>query len=121
VPDAASREFRNALPTGPHSDPTPFVPGGELQNACNTKLVMPTDITGQSGVVIKQSTNISLTGCAAAKPTDQASQEDDRAHEADRRHAGGRRGGHRCGCSDPAARTGAQRPHERNKGRGAVL
>ena len=30
---------------------------------------MPTGITGQSGGVIKQSTNIPLTGCAAAKPT----------------------------------------------------
>jgi hypothetical protein len=30
---------------------------------------MPTTITGQNGVLLKQSTRISVTGCAKAKPT----------------------------------------------------
>ena len=36
-------------------------------NLCKGTLVMPTEMTGQNGLVVKQSTKISVTGCPKAK------------------------------------------------------
>src|SRR5439155_15721760 len=60
--------FEAVLPAGPHSALTIFVPGAEQYNLCNTSLVMPTEITGQNGAVIRKNTQIALIGCTA-KPS----------------------------------------------------
>jgi hypothetical protein len=66
VPDAPVSTFETVLPAGPHSALTIFVPGTEQYNLCNTPLLMPTEITGQNGAVIKKTTHIALTGCPAS-------------------------------------------------------
>ena len=45
------------LPEGPHSALA------ALGNLCTQSLTMPTTITGQNGAVIKQNTQIAVTGC----------------------------------------------------------
>ena len=67
VPDAPVSTFETVLPAGPHSALAPFAPGAEQYNLCGTSLVMPTEITGQNGAVIKKNTHIAVTGCAATK------------------------------------------------------
>ncbi len=62
VPDAPVSSFELDVPEGPHS--ALVAPSGNL---CGQQLVMPTTITGQNGVVVKQNTTISITGCAATK------------------------------------------------------
>jgi hypothetical protein len=69
VPDAPVSTFETVLPAGPHSALAPFAPGAEQYNLCGTSLVMPTEITGQNGAVIKKNTHIAVTGCAAGKPS----------------------------------------------------
>jgi hypothetical protein len=69
VPDAPVSTFETVLPAGPHSALTIFAPGRDHYSACSTTLLMPTEITGQNGAVIKQNTRIKVTGCTtAAKP-----------------------------------------------------
>ena len=63
VPDAPVASFEAILPEGPHSALTTDIPAKEKYSLCKTKLVMPTVITGQNGVVIKQSTNVAVAGC----------------------------------------------------------
>jgi hypothetical protein len=70
APDAPFTTFETFLPTGPHSALTAFVPAGRHFNVCGTPLPMPTEITGQNGAVIRQTTNIVVSGCAAShRPT----------------------------------------------------
>lgn len=71
APDAPLTRFEAILPAGPHSALTAIVPASQHYNLCNTKLAMPTEIAGQNGALIKQTTAIVPTGCprAAAKPT----------------------------------------------------
>jgi hypothetical protein len=64
VPDAPVSTFETVLPAGPHSALTIFVPGAEQYNLCHTTLLMPTEMTGQNGAVIKKTTDIGLIGCA---------------------------------------------------------
>jgi hypothetical protein len=63
VPDAPVTTFETVLPEGPHSVLTSNVPDSKKFSLCGTKLVMPTTITGQNGVVIQQQTNIPVGGC----------------------------------------------------------
>jgi hypothetical protein len=63
VPDAPVETFETVLPAGPHSALTANVPESENFNLCKTPLDMPTEITGQNGTVLKQTTKIALTGC----------------------------------------------------------
>jgi hypothetical protein len=58
VPDQPVTSFELTLPQGPNSA---LAANGNL---CKTKLKMPTAFTAQNGAVIKQSTPISVTGCA---------------------------------------------------------
>jgi uncharacterized repeat protein (TIGR01451 family) len=62
VPDAPVSTFETVLPAGPHSALAGLAPDGGY-NLCNTTLLMPTEITGQNGAVIKQNTHIKVTGC----------------------------------------------------------
>ena len=61
VPDVPITSFELKLPEGPFSA---LAANGNL---CTTKLAMPTAFTGQNGAVLKQSTPISVTGCAKHK------------------------------------------------------
>jgi hypothetical protein len=62
VPDAPIESFEAVLPEGPHSALGAYLPGGGY-DLCESKLTMPTTITGQNGVVISQTTKIAATGC----------------------------------------------------------
>jgi hypothetical protein len=67
VPDAPINTFETVLPEGPHSALTSNVAESKHFSLCGAKLVMPTTITGQNGVVITQQTNIPVGGCGAVK------------------------------------------------------
>ena len=69
VPDAPVTTFETVLPAGPHSALTPNVPESENYSLCNTSLVIPTEITGQNGALIRKNTQVRLIGCAPPKPT----------------------------------------------------
>jgi hypothetical protein len=64
VPDAPIGTFELVLPAGPYSALAAVVEGKMNGSLCGTKLVMPTAFTAQNGAVIKQSTKITVTGCA---------------------------------------------------------
>jgi hypothetical protein len=64
VPDAPVTTFETTLPEGPHSALSANVAVSKNFNLCGTNLVMPTTITGQNGVVLKQETKIAIQGCA---------------------------------------------------------
>jgi hypothetical protein len=66
APDAPFTSFETELSAGPHSILTAYVPTKENYSLCWQTLAMPTVITGQDGAQIKQSTEISVTGCKAA-------------------------------------------------------
>jgi hypothetical protein len=57
TPDVPVTSFTLKLPAGPHSALT------ANGNLCASPLVMPTTITGQNGKVVKQNTNIAVSGC----------------------------------------------------------
>jgi hypothetical protein len=57
VPDVPVSSFELNLPEGPYSA---LAANGNL---CNGKLVAPTELTAQNGLVIKQSTKLSVSGC----------------------------------------------------------
>jgi hypothetical protein len=61
IPDVPVSGFLLMLPEGPYSA---LAVNG---NPCKQKLIMPTTITGQNGVVIKQATRIAVSGCPKAK------------------------------------------------------
>jgi hypothetical protein len=61
VPDVPISSFELTLPEGPYSLLGPY---GTL---CTSKLLMPTTIVGQNGVVVKQSTRTAVTGCPKVK------------------------------------------------------
>jgi hypothetical protein len=61
VPDVPISSFELTLPEGPYSLLAPY---GTL---CTSKLLMPTTIVGQNGVVVKQSTRIAVSGCPKVK------------------------------------------------------
>jgi hypothetical protein len=64
LPDAPVETFETVLPAGPHSALTANVPESEHFSLCKAgPLLMPTEITGQNGAVLKQTTNIAITGC----------------------------------------------------------
>jgi hypothetical protein len=57
IPDVPIGAFELKLPEGPYSA---LAANGSL---CSTKLTMPTAFTAQNGLVINQTTPITLTGC----------------------------------------------------------
>jgi hypothetical protein len=62
APDAPFTTFETELPAGPKSIFGVYQKNGSY-NLCGTTLQMPTEITGQNGAVIKQTTAIAATGC----------------------------------------------------------
>ncbi len=72
APDAPFTKFETIFPAGPHSALTPSVPETENFNLCKQKISLPTEITGQNGAFISETTNVAITGCkgvAAFKAT----------------------------------------------------
>jgi hypothetical protein len=71
APDAPFTTFETVLPAGPHSALTASLPEKAHFNLCKSRLSMPTEIVGQNGAVIKQTTKIALRDCkkvAASRP-----------------------------------------------------
>jgi hypothetical protein len=69
APDAPFTVFETELPAGPHGVLAPNVPEKEDFSLCKASLGMPTEITGQNGAVINQTTNIAVTGCGGVLPS----------------------------------------------------
>ena len=66
VPDAPISTFETVLPQGPHSVLGTNIPASAKYSLCGRSLTMPTTIKGQNGAVVKQTTKITVTGCAKA-------------------------------------------------------
>lgn len=67
VPDAPIKTFDLVLPDGPHSVLATNLPRKAKNSFCGRSLYMPTEITGQNGAVVKQTTRIAVTGCPRHK------------------------------------------------------
>jgi hypothetical protein len=67
VPDVPLSQFELKLPRGPHSGLAANLPAKAKGSMCAQRLVMPTTLTGQNGVAVKQSTKIAVTGCPKTK------------------------------------------------------
>jgi hypothetical protein len=67
VPDDPVSSFEVFLPEGKFSILGTYLPVKDNYDLCGHKLVMPTEIVGQNGAVIRQNTAIAVTGCKAAK------------------------------------------------------
>jgi hypothetical protein len=63
VPDAPFTTFELNAPQGPFSILGANVPASAKYSLCGQNLTMPTVLTGQNGVVIKQNTKLTITGC----------------------------------------------------------
>jgi hypothetical protein len=63
TPDAPFTVFETVLPAGPHGVLAPNVPEKEAFSLCKANLAMPTEITGQNGAVLDQTTAITASGC----------------------------------------------------------
>jgi hypothetical protein len=61
VPDAPITSFETSLPQGPHSVLA------ATGNLCTSKLAMPTQLVGQNGALVNQTTKITVTGCPKTK------------------------------------------------------
>jgi hypothetical protein len=66
APDAPFTTFEALFPAGPHSALTPHVPESEYYSLCKTSLTVPTEITGQNGAFVAQTTKVAITGCKGA-------------------------------------------------------
>jgi uncharacterized repeat protein (TIGR01451 family) len=67
VPDAPISSFELKLPTGKYSVLSTDLPEKAKYDLCGQALSMPTEIVGQNGAVLKQTTKIGITGCPKAK------------------------------------------------------
>ncbi len=63
VPDAPISSFETVLPEGPYSILAAYLPAKANGSLCSTSLVAPTTIMSQSGVQIRESTPVKVTGC----------------------------------------------------------
>jgi hypothetical protein len=68
-PDAPFTKFESIFPAGPHSALTPNVPESEDYDLCKHTLTVPTEITGQNGAFISQTTPVKIEGCGGVLPT----------------------------------------------------
>jgi hypothetical protein len=63
VPDVPFDSFELTLPKGQFAALAASLPSAANYNFCGRKLAMPTEITAQNGMLIKQRTPIGITGC----------------------------------------------------------
>ncbi|MGH2878420.1 MAG: hypothetical protein ACRDK4_02280 [Solirubrobacteraceae bacterium] len=68
VPDAPVESFTLSLPAGPHS----ILGAPGLRSLCGQKLAMPTILTAQNGLLLRQSTPIAIAGCVKSKALSRA-------------------------------------------------
>jgi hypothetical protein len=61
VPDQPVTSFELVLPQGPYSALT------ANGNLCTSKLAMPTEFIGQNGMLLTQTTKVTVTGCPKVK------------------------------------------------------
>jgi hypothetical protein len=66
-PDAPFTVFETELPAGPHSALGDFLPASKNHNLCGTTLLMPTELQGQNGALITQTTKVAIKGCKEVK------------------------------------------------------
>jgi hypothetical protein len=67
VPDAPVDKFEAIFPAGPHSALTGYLPK-EVTSMCGQKLVIPTTLTAQNGIVIQKNTPVNIEGaCVGVK------------------------------------------------------
>ena len=67
VPDAPFESFETKLPTGRYSIFGANLPEKSKYDFCGQTLQMPTELVGQNGAVIKQTTRVGVTGCPKVK------------------------------------------------------
>jgi hypothetical protein len=67
VPDAPFTSFELEAPQGPNSILGANLPASANRSFCGQSLTMPTILTAQNGLVLRQQTQISVTGCAKAR------------------------------------------------------
>ena len=87
APDAPFTVFETVLPAGPHGVLTPNVPEREEYSLCKASLQMPSEITGQNGAILNQTTNIAVTGCAGVKDSKAVSSPEHSCSRKPSRHA----------------------------------
>jgi len=63
IPDAPISTFDLVLADGPHSVLAADLPAKAKRSMCRQSLAMGTALTGQNGAVIKQTTEIAVSGC----------------------------------------------------------
>jgi len=69
LPDVPFAEVDVTLAAGPHSLLAANLPTKAHDSICGQRLQMPSEVTGQNGAVVKQSTVISVSGCHRARRT----------------------------------------------------
>jgi uncharacterized repeat protein (TIGR01451 family) len=68
LPDAPISMLGLVLTEGSHSLFAANLPAKARSSMCGQSLAMPTEITGQNGAVLKQTTKLAVSGCAKPKP-----------------------------------------------------
>jgi Domain of unknown function DUF11 len=63
IPDVPITSFDLSLPEGPHSALTSNLPSGARGSLCGKKLAIPTTLIAQSGLQLRQSTQVAVSGC----------------------------------------------------------
>jgi hypothetical protein len=63
LPDVPISTLGLVLDVGPHSLLAANLPAKAKRSLCGQRLAMQTEITGQNGAVVKQTTNIGISGC----------------------------------------------------------
>jgi hypothetical protein len=68
LPDVPISTLGLVLTEGPHSLFAANLPAKARRSMCGQSLAMPTEITGQNGAVLKQTTKLAVSGCTKPKP-----------------------------------------------------
>jgi uncharacterized repeat protein (TIGR01451 family) len=68
LPDVPFSELDLVLDAGPHSLLGANLPATAHSSLCGQRLAMPTEITGQNGAVLKQTTAVAVSGCPGRAP-----------------------------------------------------
>jgi hypothetical protein len=91
APDVPVTSFEVKSPTGKYSALATDVPEKDHYSLCGQKLSMPTELVGQNGAVVKQTTKIAVTGCPKPKIKTAKKPGKQRAKKANQDHNNGRK------------------------------